>query len=62
MSALMAKIRSLSQDETGATLMEYGLLLLFLVLVAVGSVALFGHMFGDRFNNNLQIIVGYLVP
>ncbi len=43
--------RSLLKDDRGATLVEYGLLLLLIALAAISSLTLFGGKVSSMYSN-----------
>jgi pilus assembly protein Flp/PilA len=48
---MISAIRKLVTDEQGATLVEYGLLLLLVALAAIASLGLFGGAINNLYTN-----------
>jgi len=46
---MLAHWQSLRSDETGASMVEYGLLLAFIAIVVIVGVAFFGTQLDNRF-------------
>jgi pilus assembly protein Flp/PilA len=40
---MIATLRTVIRDDAGATLVEYGLLIALIALIAVAALTLFGH-------------------
>jgi pilus assembly protein Flp/PilA len=47
----MGKIRKLFKDESGASAVEYGLLVALIAVVIIGSVQLLGNNLSGTFDN-----------
>jgi pilus assembly protein Flp/PilA len=47
----MEKIRKLFKDESGASAVEYGLLVALIAVVIIGAVSLLGNNLSTTFNN-----------
>ena len=51
-----AKDRVSGKDDTGASLVEYALLLALIAVVAIGALAFLGHAVSNTLNNIAQNI------
>lgn len=51
LSLAAVKLHKLLGDESGAGILEYGLLVLLIALVAVVSIQLFGNATGDIYSD-----------
>jgi Flp pilus assembly pilin Flp len=56
MLASWARSRFLSHDETGASLVEYALLLALIAVVAIGALAALGHSVSGTVNHVSNVI------
>jgi pilus assembly protein Flp/PilA len=48
---MIPRFRNLMRDEQGATLVEYGLLLLLIAVAAIAALGLFGGAINNMFTN-----------
>ena len=48
---MLATLKSMSRDDEGATMVEYGLLVALIALVALGAVTTLGKNLSTLFNN-----------
>ncbi len=58
---LRAKVQTLLSDQKGATATEYGILMAFLVVIALAGVSLFGLAVGGWYNelaSHLKAVLG----
>jgi len=59
--SLRAKVRQLMTDEHGATATEYGILMAFIVVMAMAGVSLFGLALSgwfDELTAHLKVVLG----
>jgi pilus assembly protein Flp/PilA len=59
--SLRATVRHLMTDEQGATATEYGILMAFIVLIAMAGVSLFGLALSGWFDEltvHLKVVLG----
>ena len=62
MDKLSASIKQFLRDEEGATLVEYGLLVGLLSIVAIGSVVLVGKFVNGAFDKVQTEMAGNGIP
>ena len=62
MQDLFALIQGLARDEDGATMVEYGLLIAFIALVAVLGAAILGNGLSTIYNAVGTAVSGVTVP
>lgn len=48
---MLATLKSMIRDDEGATMVEYGLLVALIALVALGAVKVLGSNLSSLFNN-----------
>ncbi len=48
---MLATLKSMIRDDEGATMVEYGLLVALIALVALGAVKMLGTNLSSLFNN-----------
>jgi pilus assembly protein Flp/PilA len=48
---MLATLKSMIRDDAGATMVEYGLLVALIALVALGAVTTLGKNLSSLFNN-----------
>jgi pilus assembly protein Flp/PilA len=53
---MLTTLKSMIRDEDGATMVEYGLLVALIALVALGAVKTLGTNLSSLFNNVAQTI------
>jgi pilus assembly protein Flp/PilA len=47
---MLSTLKSMIRDEEGATMVEYGLLIALIAMVALAAVTLLGHNLSSLFN------------
>lgn len=62
MSKLITNVKCFLRDEEGATLVEYGLLVGLLSIVAVGSIVLVGKFVNGAFDKVQTEMAGNGIP
>lgn len=59
--SLLVRVRRLMAEEHGATATEYGILMAFIVVIAMAGVSLFGLALSgwyDELTANLKVVLG----
>jgi Flp pilus assembly pilin Flp len=53
---MLTRLRSMIEDETGHAMLEYGLLISCIALVALVSVEVFGHSVSGLFHHGPAVV------